>query len=240
MPRTGLLAVVGFLVSAGQLSAAPIVEIEPNNTVAAAQGIASASFTVPPPAGVFGNGPTASITGTIAGTSPNGDVDFYSFAGLGNQVVLFDIDGTPAGSLLGLALFDPSGMFLAVSIGSDPDPGSVEFDPFIGALRLPTSGVYTIGVFDLLGLTDDISTIIPMAQTLLIRPDGRDGGVSFAPVPFTLSPAMALSDTSYTLHVSAVPEPASLILMLTGAGVAAGRAAIRRRREASRRRMRRT
>lgn len=219
MTRSGLFALVGLLILASSLSAAPILEVEPNDAVGASQGFALTNS-------------TASITGQVSGSAAAGDVDFFSFTGVAGQQMSFDIDGTPEGSLLGLALFDPLGLFFAVSLGSDPDPGSVEFDPFIGVVTLPTTGAYTIVVFDLLGITDDINNSIPVAGLItLTRPDGADGGVRFAPVALTLASAPGFSDTDYTLNVTSVPEPASLMLMLTG--LAAGRGVLRRKKLAT-------
>lgn len=232
MARTGLFALLSLALLAGPAAAAPILEVEPNDSPGSAQAIGSAAFTLPSPLNAFGNHPTASISGQLSGTSLDGDVDFYAFSSLAGQSFYFDIDDTPQGSLLGLALFDPSGLLIAASIGSDPDPGSVEFDPFIGTIQLTAAGVYTIGVFDLIGVIEDISAAIPLAPTILFRPDGADGGVSFAPAVASLTPTMAFSDTPYTLHVTAAPavaEPATTLLMLAGMATC-GTAALRRRR----------
>lgn len=233
MARTGFFALLSLMLLAGPAAAAPILEVESNDSIGSAQAIGPAAFTLPSPLNAFGNHPTASISGQLSGTNLDGDVDFYSFSSLAGQSFYFDIDDTPFGSLLGLALFDPSGLLIAASIGSDLDPGSVEFDPFIGTIQLTAAGVYTIGVFDLIGVIEDISAAIPLAATVLFRADGADGGVSFGPAVASLTPTMAFSDTPYTLHVTAaaaaVPEPAMTLLMLAGM-TTCGVAALRRRR----------
>jgi hypothetical protein len=222
MGRTSLATLCGVLLAAGQLAAAPVTELEPNNALSSPQEIAQAAFTLPPPAVVFGDSPTVSITGQITGA----DIDFYAFTGAVDESFFFDIDGTPSGSFLGLALFDPAGMLFAASVvGSDPDPGSTEFDPFLGVVVLPTTGVYTVGVFDLFAGT---SINLPLTGlTTLLRPDSADGGVLFAPMAPQITVDTLGADTDYTLHISAVPalspgqipevpEPASLVLLLTG------------------------
>jgi hypothetical protein len=220
-----LLAAAALAVLATSASAAPITEIEGNNTIATAQSIPGSAFTLPVPATVFN--PPGYATATVSGTGGGGDVDIYAFTATGGEV-FFDIDDNPFTFDTLLSFFDSTGTLIGYNDDSGPvDPGS-QFanDSFLGVLPLPSGlGTYYIAV--------SAFPNIPVAllgggltSTSVVRPDGAFGGFSltgFAPGSSTFSQNGNATGLPYTLHISVqsqtttVPEPTTLLLV--GAGL---------------------
>ena len=154
--RSVLSASAATLLLAGWTSAA---KAEVISFPSSAQFIPSSAFTTPPPATVFGDFPTATITYTNSGTSYS-PINFYSFNATAGQTIRLDIDnaangGTSTGSNnapfggsndLSLALYSGKGALLAYNFDSPVDPGSIlttdsrfgtaSRDPFIGDYTL--------------------------------------------------------------------------------------------------------
>ncbi len=221
-----------------------------NNTIGTAQGVLFTDFTPNIDPNVFGNLPTATITGANGRT----DIDFFSFqTGVGTGY--FDIDNDPFTFDSILSLFDSTGTLLAYGDDSDPvDPGSAvnldvngSVDAFLGTYTFTQAGTYYIVVTDFNG--DGVSTNFPNAAFVdpagvLTRPDGEFGGFTVNGTPgdasFPLSGPQAGSP--YTLNVSLsnptgasvnpVPEPSEWLAMGM-ASVSVGGLIIRARRRRS-------
>lgn len=151
--RSAVSAAAATLLLAGWTSAA-----KADVTFASAQFIPSSSFTTPPPATVFGDLPTATVTG---GGSQGVYTNFFSFNAMQGQTVRLDIDNAsnPNSDYTNLALFSGNGALLAFNQpyrnSVAPDPGStltydgylvsnVNKDAFIGdyTLTYPNSNLY--------------------------------------------------------------------------------------------------
>lgn len=226
MLRTGVPIIGAIAVSCSAAFASLTNESElngqsSNNSVASAQLLDAALFTPNGNSSVFGMLPTA----TIAGHGGANDVDFYRFsAGVG--IGYFDVDGAGFDSYL--ALFDASGTLLADSDDSFPaDPGSVsDLDAFLGTYTFAAAGTYFLAISRSGNFANATFTGSSFSQ--LTRPDGAFGGFGF--VGSTLGDSSFLASgaqlgSDYTLHLSVVPAPSALALLL-----AAGAQARRRRR----------
>jgi hypothetical protein len=219
----------------GVLRGSIYVEVEtsgtPNNTIAGAEAIPSANFTLPVPATVFD--PPGWATATILGTAShevgfNNDIDFYSFTTLGGGA-MFDVDREDffpsSDPILDpiLSLFDSLGTFIGVAVTDSPqDPGSIGMsDPFLGIINL-APGTYFIAVSGNGVFPDAIAHFPSLILTPLVRPDGEDGGLAVSGAPPGLSSFVVENGpdgpTPYRLHISlendagrgAIPEPVSL------------------------------
>jgi hypothetical protein len=227
-------ALLGASTSAG---AAPILEVEINDSIAAAQAIPPGAFTLPVAPTVFDSGnPTGSILGSIG--IPN-DVDFYQFSANGGSVYL-DIDGTAPDSDTMLALFDSFGTLLAFGDDSFPaDPGSSDLDDaFLGVYTLPGAGTYYAAVSAFANAPAAALTAIAISP--LVRPDGWSGGLAVnASAGLSAYLGNGATTSGYTLHITLqnpvstappapAPEPATMLMLGTGISVIAAR--VRRRR----------
>jgi hypothetical protein len=227
-------AIAAFLV-VHAANAAIVVETElPNtatdNTVATAQTIPGASFTIPGPPTVFvPTWPTATVLGTGGGN----DVDFYAFAS-GAGGAHFDIDGAAFDTIL--TLFNSAGTVIAYGDDSAPaDAGSASTaDSFIGTIDL-AAGNYFVTVTRFNNFAE--GTFAPgTSRPPLTRPDGFSGGFLVSGAPTGNSAFVASGNDAglaYTLHISlenaaVIPEPESSALLLAGLGLL-GFAARRRR-----------
>lgn len=194
-------------------NASPIIDTEPNNSIAGAQNIDSAfslnfDVNIENSAGVNTSStiPHAEVQGTGDGT-----VDYFSFTAAAGSNVIFDIDcgshpqvtcSAPVFIDTEIKLYTPAGAFfasaddssLAVDTGSNTLPFGT-FDSFLEIASLPVAGLWTIAVGEFFNL----------------EPVQQGGG--------------------YILNVSveghavseAVPEPTALLLMglgLAGLGFA--------------------
>lgn len=202
--------VMGMFFSAGA-SAAVVVEVEGNDTVATAQNV-DAAFSLDFRDDV---GDTVQNTSTMfphATIEATGDdtFDYFSFTvAPGVTKLIFDVDHTSSTAALQpfdtkIFLYDSGGGFhgdndnaLAISDGA---LGSASLmDSYLEVLN-PTPGLYAIGI-----ARDDA---IPL--------DGHIGG----------SPTKA--GDVYTIHVSQTPEPSAALIALVAAGCTA--LTLRRRR----------
>lgn len=208
-------------------SAAPILEIEANNSLATSQFILSSAFTLPAPATAF----SLYATATVSGMGGGADRDFYSFTSAGGNVY-FDVDDAALNGFdAQLFLFDSSGAELAFNddTTNPPDAGSDSaLDPFLGVYTLPGPGTYYLAVVTQ-GIL--ISPFTGTAGSALVGPDGRVGGQAVLgatgggePSFFDPVPARPPGGASpYTLHLSvqnptaaAVPEPTCMLLLGSG------------------------
>jgi len=239
--RVSAVAVI-LLGSAASAVAAPILELEPNNTIAGAQVIPSSAFTTPVPATVFN--PPGYPTATVAGLGGANDVDFFAFTAAGGNAY-FDIDDDPFTIDSILALFDSAGTLLAYGDDSDPkDPGSADGrDSFLGVFALPGPGIYYLAVSTFANFPN--AAVTASNASALTRPDlVLDGGFAvsatrgdssylLAPtgngtLPYTLHLSVQNPTSSTTPPTTPVPEPGTLVLL--GAGLTAMAARARRRR----------
>jgi methionine-rich copper-binding protein CopC len=131
-------------------------EVEKNNPAARNDSIGTAQRLE---IGTGGSVEVNGVLGVLSGPATN-DVDFYSFEGREGDVVTVDIDGGMklAGSGMRsvdtiVALFGPgpcplSTLCAMVDDAKLPlDPGSIHrFDARIDPIRLPRTGIYTVGV----------------------------------------------------------------------------------------------
>ena len=217
------LPVLALLIAAAiPVFAAPIVETEingtvANNTTATAQPIPSGRFTTPMPSTVFN--PPGYPTASISGAGGGDDVDFYSFAATGGNVLL-DIDNDPFTFDTILSLFNGAGALLGFSDDSYPqDSGSeIEFDAFLGTYLLPEPGIYYVAVTKY----ENFPAAFGCGEGYrLTRPDGGDGGTGTTGCTVgdpSFSASGPQEGSPYTLHISlqrpaSVPEPASLALV---------------------------
>ncbi len=213
-----------------------------NNTMATAEVIPLAAFTIQSSSDIFRNATDDSFLPTFASVTIEGlggldDVDFYQFSGDAGEVIFIDIDhgwDDPA-----LSLFASDGTLLAFNDDMlELDPGSISlFDAFIGNYTLPTSGNYFIAVSEYPNFPFEWYTASGFSP--LTRPDGFFGGEILTPLgvdPSFLSDG-SQQDFEYTLHLSrgitpsgAVPEPGTMAIFAIGCGGWAWR---RRQRNAS-------
>lgn len=124
------------------------IDVPPNDTLATAQRLSvDSSRTIQ----------VQGIVGVISTATPvKADVDFYSFRGRAGDVVRIDIDhgSKTAGSSRSLdsliAIFHPDGSVIDQKndvLSSQVDEGSLtRFDPHLENIRLPVTGIYTVGV----------------------------------------------------------------------------------------------
>ena len=211
--------------------AGPVTEAEANgtaanNTITTAQGVLFTDFTPNTNPNVFGNLPTA----TISGLNSISDVDFYSFqTGIGTGY--FDIDSIPYTFDGELALFDSTGTVVAFADDNDLDPGSTDIrDPFLGTYTFTQAGTYYIAVDRFINRPNALN-FATLGQSLT-RPDGANGGFTYSNATtgdssYRLNGAQ-VNGVAYTLHislsnptgVSAVPEPGEWATMgMAGAGL---------------------
>lgn len=138
--RATVLAIVATA-SAGALGDT-VTEIEPNDPIASAQLLQSATSEVVVPG----------FIGTLKGTA--NDVDFYKFYATQGNVVTIDIDNGVGGAQsidLYLAVFDPSNGYKILRENDDAgfplDAGSISpWDPRIDNFVVPATGYYVVGV----------------------------------------------------------------------------------------------
>lgn len=224
--------------------AATLVELEAdgtavNNSLATAQAIPSSAFTTPVPPTVFPNAandpsqpqfPTATVLGRNGGS----DVDFFSFQANAGRTY-FDIDNSPVSFDTILSLFDSAGTLLAFGDDSFPeDPGTnVGFDSFLGVFNLSAAGTYYIAVSQFNNFPSAAFTASSFSN--LTRPDSGFGGFSVAGVETGNSSFESNGvqlGSPYTLHIStAVPEPASVLGLLTVGALGAGSALKRKQKQ---------
>ena len=227
MLRTTLAALSAAAVASAASYAGLVNEIEQNgqaanNSVATAQILNAGAFSVNANPNVFGSLPTA----TISGRGGANDVDFYCFNAT-SGAAYFDVDG--AGFDTYLALFDATGTLLADSDDSFPsDPGSTnDLDAFLGSYTITTAGWYYLAISRSGNFANATFTGSSFFQ--LQRPDGAFGGFGFVGATSSDSSFLASGvqlGSDYTLHVSVVPTPPALALLLT-----AGLSTRRRRRD---------
>jgi hypothetical protein len=235
--RIGLVACALALRATAPTAFAAIVnEIETdgtsqNNTLAAAQGIPTAAFTLPLPPTVFSSpgGPTATVLGRLGTGSfplpPSEDIDFYSFTTSATRAY-FDIDLDPFAFDSMLSLFDSTGTLIGFADDScPPEPGSASCDSFLGIFPLPAPGTYTIAVTESSNAPNGFG---PATGFVLTRPDGADGGFRIlgaqpGNATFPSNGPQPDGARAYTLHITlvettAIPEPAAWWLTATGVG----------------------
>ena len=143
----GSLGVAFLSASLVGMSAQAVDEVETNDSTTSAQGL-----TIVAEGSATGSAMVNGVIGNLTG-SPVFDLDFYSFRGQEGDVVTVDIDG---GMRSGerdvdtvIAIFGSDNLKLRENDdGAYPvDPGSVHpYDSRIDNFRLPSSGVYTVGV----------------------------------------------------------------------------------------------
>ena len=133
--------VVAVLLTTGAIAcAADVNEVEPNDSLVAAQQLSM---------------PTGDVTvhatiGDLDAMSTS-DLDFYSFYAKAGDVVTFDIDiGTGGVKSIHtvLAVFNPNGTIRAQTYMSNSiDPGSLNTeDPRLDNIKLTYTGIYTVAV----------------------------------------------------------------------------------------------
>ena len=188
--------------------ASPVIETEANgqaanNSRATAQLLPLLAFSVNVDSNVFGNRPTASVSGNSSGN----DVDFYRFETTGGPAY-FDIDGT-SGLDTYLALFDSAGTIIGDNDDSNsPDLGSsTGLDAFLGVITLGP-GTYYIAVAS--GGNSANASFSGTMFTELFRPDGGVGGFAFLDADIGADAFLRnnsqVSGQAYTLHVT-IPSP---------------------------------
>lgn len=190
----------------------------PHESLGSAQHLSSSDFTLEHNPEVFLDAPTVSINGALESSS---EIDFYSFYLPASETILADIDDTRPGNLdTVLSLFDSSGTLIGFDDDSDPpDPGSVSgSNSFLGSLPLTGPATFYIAVTGYGNRPDALDQRL-ITFIDVFRPDGGEGGsamINALPdATFTMDPG-ALG--AYTLHITVVPEPGSLLLCLSGCG----------------------
>lgn len=235
-----LLCSALLCMTAGAANAAIISEAETspgdNDTSAMAQALNMSDFTPNSDPNVFGTLPTISINGAIGAA---GDIDFFSFMGLGGETTYFDIDNTHDLDTF-LSLFNSSGTLIAGGEDSTPaDAGSAsDIDSFLGVFSLPTDGTYFIAVSQSGNNPNALNDPNAMFAGLT-RPDGEPSGgfaVSGAASDQTFSGGATGATGAYTLNFSrsVVPAPEPGTMSLMAIGLASLGAATRKRRKAAR------
>lgn len=179
----------------------------------------------------------------------SGDIDFFSFNGLADQKVYFDIDIVrPTTNTLDsrLSLFDNTGTLVA--LGDNVVSATNGVDAFIGTYTLPNTGQYFVAVtsFD---TAPNAANQSGAFGTPLTRPDGiTDENNSAGFLNSDLKDNIAVSGTTpddtftssgfsepgnYTLQISRGPEPSPVpepgTMALMGVGLASLVAARRRK-----------
>jgi hypothetical protein len=229
MRPTGLMAGVVASCVAGAGHAGFVIESELdgqalNNSIASAQLVDGSAFSINASPDIFGQLPTAVVSGQGGGS----DVDFYAFfapAGL----AYFDIDSSGFTFDTYLALFDGNGTLLADNDDSFPaDPGSFsDVDAFLGAVTLSQAGLYYIAVSAAGNYAKASFSGSDFLE--LSRPDGAFGGFAFVGADFGNSAFDfngAQTGADYSLAITVVPAPGAAALV----GLAA---LVRRRRRAA-------
>jgi hypothetical protein len=215
LARACLYILLALFLSSAAVTAAPILEIEPNNTFGTAQLIPSSAFTLTfnPNIGTGSGAAFVNTSTTIpnvtiqAIASPDASVDYFRFTTTAPGIIILDIDSTPVNTNFDtmIFLFNALAIPLFSSDDNNNDPGDgpgIIGGAFNSRIETPVlpAGDYVAAV----------------SQFFAVASPG--GGVTNA-VP---------AGGTYTLNVSAqvVPEPATLLLF--GAGFA-GLTAFRRR-----------
>jgi len=216
-PRQARIGMALCIFGAAPALANPVLENEIdgaaiNNLRGSAQSLPDGAFTANVNPLVFGNIPTASVTGRAGGS----DIDFYSFNSPGG-FAWFDIDGGAAFDSY-VAVFSADGTLLGDNDDSFPtDPGSsTDLDAFLGMISLTGAGQYFVAVASASNTAN--ASFTGSLFTELARPDGEFGGYAFGGATpgdssFTLGGPQAGAE--YTLHIS-LPAPASVALLAVG------------------------
>ncbi len=143
--RSAVMAAFIALSGASNVAFA-ISEVEPNDSLSAPQHL------------VIGDGGSVEVAGAIGTNDPAADliddIDFYSFKGSENDVVIINIDGgmKPAGSAERsvntiLTIFRPDHTVLLFNNDAPMDEGSISFqDARIDPVVLPADGTYYVAV----------------------------------------------------------------------------------------------
>jgi len=186
-----------------------------NNGLGTAQFLNAFSFAPNADPNVFGS----LLTASVFGQGGANDVDFYAFSAQAGTAY-FDIDGGGFDSYL--ALFDANGTLLADNDDSFPaDPGSASnTDAFLGTYSIGSAGIYYIAVSRSGNFAN--ATFTGASFFELTRPDGAFGGfgfngADFGDSSFLLNGAQPGDGGAYTLHVSIVPAPGALAVLVAAA-----------------------
>ena len=199
---------IASVVFADAASAAVVLEVEPNDSIATAQDIdATANWNLANDADISASTtrPHASIQGT-----GNGTFDYYSFTATAGDTATFDIDSEDFDTEL--FLYDSSGTLLAANDDNGGDPGSGGGLASFITHAFATSGTFTIGVgeFNSSGDPGGITGNVPDAgdvYTLHVSVDnhtisnGRPANVP-ATGTVTLTFATPIPDDRFTLTIS--------------------------------------
>lgn len=193
-----------------------------NNSLATAQMIPSAAFTLPVPPNAFN--PPAFPTAVVNGRGGGNDVDFYGFFAPGGRVTVsirnnpFTFDGT-------VSLFNSGGTLIAWNDDSWParQGSASHLDPFLGVFQLPGPGIYYVAVSEYNNFAAGLAGCAGSAP--LWRPDANFGGFAVTGCPVGQSALLrngpqSADSGAYSLEIAVenagVPEPAAWTLAACG------------------------
>ena len=192
------------------LAQGPYEEIEPNNTLGAAQNLETVPWFLDADPNIASSTTIPHLT--INGSGDN-SFDYYAFTvAKADDKGIFDIDSTTGGFDSWLTLYNSSGIILASNDDSGVNQGAggstTSLDSYL-QYTFPTPGTYTIRVGARIGGPFDVIPIPPeMTYQLQVSIEGHPSGSSIY-LPSIMKNWSPLTSTPTSQVMPPIPNPGS-------------------------------